>query len=135
MTIYAVYETESGRLVSTTDDPGKVAAPEVLAGRDYRVAERPDTERNGIWNPATLSFAPLPAETRLSKVDFLKRFTAPERIAIRGITDPMVVDFLHLLDLAEYVDLADLETQTGVRYVAATYPDALTPDRASEILA
>jgi len=130
--MYAVYQLEDGRLVST----GSIVAEDaILAARGYGKVSIADGSQNGVWNASTLSFDPPPPVTQLSKVDFLKRFMAAERIAIRALTDPAVVDFLHLLDLADYVDLADPETQQGVSYVAATYPSALTSARAAAILA
>ena len=53
--------------------------------------------------------APPPPEpiTVVSRLDFLRRFTRAERIALRAAetTDPVVADFLLMLTLAEDVDL------------------------------
>lgn len=74
-----------------------------------------------------------PPDLQLSKLAFLRRFTAEERIAIRASTDPVIVDFLHLLDLAQEVQLDDADTQAGVRYLESA--GLLAAGRAEVILA
>ena len=53
----------------------------------------------------------------ISKLEFLRRFTAEERIAIRASTNPIIVDFMELLNLAENVRLDDADTIAGVNYL------------------
>jgi hypothetical protein len=57
--------------------------------------------------------APVPVLTKLA---FLRRFTRAERIALREAakTDPMVTDFMLLLDLATDVELTDADLIEGV---------------------
>ena len=74
-----------------------------------------------------------PPDLQLSKLAFLRRFTAEERIAIRASTDPVIVDFLHLLDLAQEVRLNDADTQAGVRHLESV--GLLAAGRAEAILA
>lgn len=69
----------------------------------------------------------------LTQLAFLRRFTAPERIAIRASTDPIIVDFLHLLTLAQDIELADPDTVAGVNYLEQQ--GLLSAGRAAEILA
>lgn len=69
----------------------------------------------------------------ISKLQFLRRFTAEERIVIRASADPVIVDFLHLLDLAQEVRLDDADTQAGVRYLESA--GLLAAGRAEAILA
>ena len=72
------------------------------------------------------------AETQLSRLAFLRRFTAEERIGIRASADPVIVDFLALLDLAQDVSTADPDTQAGIAYLVAQ--GLLTSTRAESIL-
>jgi hypothetical protein len=69
---------------------------------------------------------------RLSKYEFLSLYTPQERIAIRGSTDPMVVDIQEMLGIALEVDLDNPATQQSVGYLAAA--GLIQPARAAEIL-
>ena len=71
----------------------------------------------------------------LSKLEFLRRFTAEERIAIRtrGKTNPIIEDFLAMLDLAESINIADLDTINAVHYLRSLN-DIATDARVMEIL-
>lgn len=55
----------------------------------------------------------------VSRLEFLRRFTAQQRIAIRAANDPVIVDALQLLDLAEDVNLQDPDVEYFVNYCAA----------------
>ena len=68
----------------------------------------------------------------ITKLAFLRRFTAEERIAIRASLDPVIVDFLSLLDLAQEVVTTDPDTQAGIEYLVAQ--GLLTLERAELIL-
>ena len=67
--------------------------------------------------------APPPYEpiTVVSRLDFLRRFTRTERIALRAAetTDPVVADFLLMLTLAEDVDLTSPDVTEGLAYLEA----------------
>lgn len=79
--------------------------------------------------------APAPAAVAvlvLTQLAFLRRFTAAERIAARASSDPVIVDFLHLLALAQEVRLDDSDTQAGVRYLETV--GILATGRADAIL-
>lgn len=76
--------------------------------------------------------APRPS-VPISKLTFLRRFTAPERIAIRASVDPIIVDFMGLLDMASEVMLDDPDTMAAVGYFEQQ--GLLTAGRAEEILA
>ena len=54
----------------------------------------------------------------LSRLDFLRSFTAQQRIAIRAANDPVIVDALQLLDLADDVNLQDPDVVYFVNYCA-----------------
>lgn len=55
----------------------------------------------------------------VSRLEFLRSFTAQQRIAIRAANDPVIVDGLQLLDLAEDVNLQDPDVVYFVNYCAA----------------
>jgi hypothetical protein len=67
--------------------------------------------------------APPPPEpvTVISRLNFLRRFTRAERIALRAAetTDPVVSDFLLMLTLAEDVDLTSPDVTEGLVYLEA----------------
>ena len=77
---------------------------------------------------------PAPPNMRVTKLAFKQRMTAAERIAIRtaASTDPIVFDFMDLVDSATYIDLARQDTQDGVNYLEAQ--GHLAAGRANEIL-
>ena len=78
--------------------------------------------------------APQPVAKVISKVQYLKRFTQAERIAIREAakTSAVVNDYVQLLDAASDVDLADPDTVAGVQQLEAA--GLLAAGRAAEIL-
>lgn len=55
----------------------------------------------------------------LSRLDFLRSFAAQQRIAIRAANDPVIVDALQLLDLAEDVNLQDPDVVYFVNHCAS----------------
>lgn len=55
----------------------------------------------------------------VSRLEFLRSFTAQQRIAIRAANDPVIVDALQLLDLAEDVNLQDPDVVYFVNYCAS----------------
>lgn len=69
----------------------------------------------------------------LTRLAFLRRFSPQERIAIRGSTDPVIVDFLALLDLAQEVRVDDPDTVAAMAYLTAN--DYLGAGRSDEVLA
>ena len=72
----------------------------------------------------------------VSKLDFLKRFTAQERINIRTAAsggDAIAQDFIHLLDICDTVNLLDGDTIDGVQYCESKA--YIVSGRSAEILA
>ena len=68
------------------------------------------------------------------RLDFLRRFTPAERIAIRTerVTDPILNDFFSLLEQAITVHSNDPDTQAGMGYLVQI--GKLTAARRDEIL-
>lgn len=79
--------------------------------------------------------APAPtAPAPITRLDFLRRFPAPARIAIRqaAATDPIIADALQLLDLAQEVRLDDPDTLAFTGYLVQV--GLLTADERAAIL-
>lgn len=70
----------------------------------------------------------------ISKLEFLRLFTPEERITIRAAAQqsPVVQDFMHMLELAESVNMDDVETQVGVPLLEQS--GLIGAGRAQEIL-
>lgn len=79
--------------------------------------------------------APAPARRWVSQADFKRRLTAPERIAIRAArsADPVVDDFVDILDSAPDVDLDDADLIAGLAYLVGL--ELLAEGRPAEIRA
>ena len=75
----------------------------------------------------TVSVTTLP----LSKLEFLRRFTPQERIAIRKSQNDLVQDFINLLNLAEYVTPSDGDSQAALAYLESI--GLIASGRAAEI--
>lgn len=126
MTYYILY-TQEAELVGVTINP-----PVALPGVSIKQVNEPVPDLNkSSWDPNSLSFVHTTAQ--LTRLEFLTRFTASERIAIRASTDPIVVDFMELLNLASYVDVGDQNTIDGVNYLASQ--NLIAASRVAEILA
>lgn len=54
----------------------------------------------------------------VSRLEFLRSFSAQQRISIRAANDPIIVDALQLLDLAEEINLQDSDVIFFVNYCA-----------------
>lgn len=90
---------------------------------EYICIERPEFLPFGpgdLYDGLTFTKAPIPAVVPppLSKLDFLRKFTVAQRIAIRTSSDPIVQDAIHMLDLAEQIELSDPDTINLVNYLA-----------------
>lgn len=82
------------------------------------------------WNPTTETF--VLAASHVTKLGFLNRFTMEERIAIRSSANPIVVDIMNLLEVAENISLVDPTTVNAIGYLA--YVGLIAPTRIQEIL-
>ena len=74
-----------------------------------------------LYDGANFSKAPVVAlpPGPVSRLEFLRSFTAAQRIAIRAANDPVIVDALQLLDLAEEINLQDSDVIFFVNYCAS----------------
>lgn len=126
---YYIYRESDGVLISETSQ-----APDSVP--DGLVAlERANRQAVGeVWDQATRDFVDAPAPVEITRVEFLRRFTVQERIGARTLakTDPVIEDFLALLDLAESVRLDDPDVTMALGYL--TQQNVLASGRAGEIL-
>lgn len=74
-------------------------------------------------------------KTVITKLEFLGRFTADERVGIRSAaaTNPSIADYLDLLNAAQDVMLTDARTDAGVQMLETA--GLLAAGRAAQILA
>lgn len=70
----------------------------------------------------------------MTKLEFLRRFTAPERVAIRtaAAQNAYLFDFMELLNLAEEVNTGDADTIAAVNMIEQS--GLIAAGRAEEIL-
>ena len=71
----------------------------------------------------------------MTKLEFLRRFTQAERVAIRTVAKSNVVleDYMAMIDLAQEIDTADADTAAGVQMLEQV--GLIAEGRAAEILA
>lgn len=85
-------------------------------GESYALTMPPDWREPGV----------------LTRLEMVRRLTMEERIAARQSSDPIIADWMHLLDLAEDVRLDDPDTVAAVHYLESQ--GIIAPGRAEEIL-
>jgi hypothetical protein len=70
----------------------------------------------------------------MTKLEFLRRFTQEERVAIRTVAKSNVVleDYMAMIDLAQEIDTSDADTRAGVQMLESV--GLLAEGRAQEIL-
>lgn len=134
--IFVTYNATTGALVSVSD---------VLPSPDPANCTRA-INVNAVtvesWNPITLRFdeeIDPHAERNISGVQYLRRFTQVERIAIRAAStqSPALEDYLKLLDITiaqgGVIDLNDPDTIAAINMLEAV--GLLATGRAAEVLA
>lgn len=126
MTTYYIIKSNTTEILNTViaDTP-----EQALLGSPTGTVAVTELEPAHHYPAQPVSF--LPPEP-LTKLAFLRRFTAEERISIRASLDPVIVDFMALLDLAEEVRLDDPDTLAAVRYLTAL--GLLTGDREAAVM-
>jgi hypothetical protein len=130
---FTVHNTSSGNLLDITSNTPDGLSPEYsVKGWDMDVPDLYYYE----WSPITLSFTNKVNVDRIMTVhQFLNRFTAQERIAIKDFakTNPAVADYMDMLNSASFVDPDGLETFGGLYYL--TLLGLIAPGRMYEIVA
>ncbi len=129
---YAQIDLNTNIVTSVTQTHSEVIVPHMIEIQEFDISLL-----GKRYNSQTGEFeyvAPPPVRD-LPKVDYLKRFTQAERIAIRnaGKTDDLVNDYIELMNAAVTVHLDDPDTVAGVNALESA--GALATGRAAEILA
>ena len=134
--IYATYNVMTGALVDLSDQPSSPSAPLALKQLD-RAMPNLTVE---FWDAAIADFSPYAkTERNISGVQYLRRFSQDERIAIRDAAkqSPKLDDYLKLLDatIAQggVIDLNDRDTIDACALLEAV--GLIAPGRAAEVLA
>ena len=115
---YAVYQSAGGVLVSVGTEVAN-PLPDGLASKELGES---DTHPQGDWDTVNLVFTPFSTvPERWTKYEFLMRMTAAERIAIRSkaTTDPVVEDFMHMLDISGDVVRSNPVVLQGLNYLVS----------------
>jgi len=86
--------------------------------------------QGGYNNP--INTTPEPFTKIISVLEYKRRLTALERITIRASIDPVVIDFMDLLNSAEQIDLNDADTIAGTNYLESS--GLINEGRANEVL-
>ena len=75
-----------------------------------------------------------PSNKSLTHLEFLRRFTSDERIAITqaGLSNTAIADYIKMLDVAKFVTTTDSDVATGVQALEAV--GVIGAGRAAEIL-
>ena len=89
---------------------------------DHICIERTDALRGlgpgDLYDGTNFSKAPyVRVIVPVTRLEFLRRFTPEQRIAIRASTDPLIIDGRELLDMASDVSADDPDTILYVRYL------------------
>jgi hypothetical protein len=129
---YVYFETDTGKLRSQGKSYADVAdLPDGWGRKEY--TERPE---GFDWNAETLDFdieQPKRVEP-ITAVQFMRRFTVEERIAIREqrAVDPVLDDFFDLLVVAGSVRVDDPDMMAGVGYLVLK--GLVSIDRTAQLL-
>ena len=96
-----------GEFIKAPDD---VTVGMVKNGKKFEAAPEPES----VEAPA-----PAPVQRNISRADFLRRMTRAERITLRGLisSDPIVADFMGILEMVEAVNLESDDVVEGLAYL------------------
>lgn len=129
-TWYAIVDG-SGNLISAGT---VIADAATLQAKGYQAITLAGNPIGQIWDSATRSFSAAPATPIVLQTwTFIQLFTAAEYAAIRASTDPIVGQFLLMLQTATTVTLSDPVVINGVNYLVAQ--TLLTAARGAAVLA
>ena len=75
-----------------------------------------------------------PSNTALTHLEFLRRFTSDERVAISAASavNPVLADYMKVLDIATMVNLSDVDVAAGINVLEQA--GIISEGRAAEIL-
>lgn len=123
MTTYQVTRKSDGETVY------RYSAPDPIEWAGLEFATHDHTPEANM-----ISASAPPSPLVLQPIEFLRRFKPAERMFIRALakTDPIVEDFMALLDLTDLIHTNDADVGRGLGYL--TMVGALAPGRRAEIL-
>lgn len=77
----------------------------------------------------------VPVPRTITKLEYLRRFTTDERVAIRAaaVANPVLDDYLKLMELAQEINLDDQDTVAAVQMLEQS--GLIATGRAAEVLA
>lgn len=135
--IYVVCNVESGDLLRISEEPIQASGhPLMVKTLDMTMPDLTKLE----WSPGGLRFDARPTtERNISGVQYLRRFSQAERIAIRDAAkqSPELDDYLKLLDITiaqgGVIDLNDADTIAAVGLLEMV--GLIATGRAAEVLA
>ncbi len=133
MTFYITYNPTLNNFLLGLSEDEPLNLPEGAAVK-ARAGDIPDISKMA-YNPATLSFYERHNTRTLSKLAYLRRFTGEERVTIRTVakTNPVLEDYMALLELSEEISLDDPDTIAAVKMLEGA--GLIAAGRAAEILA
>lgn len=127
MSYWVLYRPPATVIGVTTQNPYNFNLPDVyISAFDGPV---PDLNQY-VWDFDNSEF--VKSGNIYSRREFLSRFTIQERSSIRASSDPIVLDIMNMLELAEYVSVVDPTTIQSVQYLAAI--GLIGSNRVAEIL-
>lgn len=108
---------------------------QVQVGVGYRSGADPigDLEDKLLTLPQFAGFRRV-SPKRITRLEFLMKFTQPERVAIRTAAKNSVPleDYLAMVDIATFIDITRPDTQAGVQYLESV--GLIAAGRANQIL-
>lgn len=121
MAEYVVYERDTGNIVYAYTADQASDFPEYPFAQFSHVLKKPDLVA--------------PVQRVITKLEYLRRFTTTERVAIRAAAaaNPVLDDYLKLMELAQEINLDDQDTVSAVNMLEQAGLIAL--GRAAEVLA
>jgi hypothetical protein len=131
---YVIYNQSSGALLDVNEGTTESVLPDTaIKAFDGEIPDMTGSH----WDTTTLDFIPriIPTPRVITIYEYLNLFSAVERCAIKteAKTNMPLQDYLDMLQVVQYIDLADVMTQAGLSFLVSL--GLLTPARMSEILA
>ena len=121
MAEYIVYERDTGNVVYAYTADAACDFPEYPFAQYSHVVKKPEPV--------------IPPQRTITKLEYLRRFTTEERVAIRAAaaSNPVLDDYLRLMELAQEINLDDPDTVAAVGMLEQA--GLLATGRAAEVLA
>ena len=118
---YIVYERDTGTIVYAYTADAACDFPEYPFQQFSHVLKKPEP----VIQP----------QRTITKLEYLRRFTTDERVAIRAAaaSNPVLADYLQLMELAQEINLDDPDTVAAVAMLEQA--GLIAAGRAAEVLA